>query len=341
MLRLVTLLFFTFSLYANESIVQTDSYGEQQNGNEDWELYRFNLYFENDLFSTTDNQYSSGEKFSLIYRVDNPQSSFYDLLFLDYGDEDVYMSFSLANQIFTPEDLNETQLIVDDRPYTGWTYAEVALHKSSDSHLRSLYLQVGYIGPNSKSEEIQTAIHKMTDSELPMGWDNQLKNELGINLRYVHKWRFAPKPFYNIETAFVPFVEGDLGNISITASAGMSMRIGWNIPKDFGVTSLLTGGEVGIPVNGEYKEMLKRAWSFCFNLNGSGSAVVRNISLDGNTFKSSHSVEKRNFVGYFGYGFSLRYKSFMLEYIKNVNSKTFELEDKPHAVGTVVASWLF
>ena len=83
MLRLVTLLFFTFSLYANESIVQTDSYGEQQHGNENWELYRFNLYFENDLFSTTDSQYSSGGKFSLIYRVDNPQSSFYDLLFLN------------------------------------------------------------------------------------------------------------------------------------------------------------------------------------------------------------------------------------------------------------------
>jgi len=251
------------------------------------------------------------------------------------------MSFSLANQIFTPKDLNETELIIDDRPYTGWTYAEAALHKSSDSHLRSLYLQVGYVGPNSKSEEIQTAIHKRTDSELPMGWDNQLKNELGVNLRYVHKWRFAPEPVLGIETAFIPFVEGNLGNISIAALAGMSMRMGWNIPKDFGVTSLSTGGEVGIPINGEYREILKRAWSFSLNLNGAGSAVARDISLDGNTFKTSHSVEKKNFIGYFGYGFSLRYKSFMLEYIKNVNSKKFVLEENPHAVGTVVASWLF
>ena len=341
MFRLSILFLFAFSLYANEQYLQESSNFDHNTDQENWELYRFNLYFENDLFSTTDSQYSSGEKFSLIYRVNNPQSSFYNLLFLDFGDEDVYLSFSLGNQIFTPEDLNETQLIVDDRPYAGLTYAEVALHKSSNTHLRSLYLLVGYIGPNSKAEEIQTAIHKMTDSEPPMGWDNQLKNELGVNLRYVHKWRFAPKPFYNIETAFVPFVEGDLGNISIQASAGMSMRIGWNIPKDFGVTSLATGGEVGIPVNGEYKEMLKRAWSFSFNLNGMGSAIARDISLDGNTFKESHSVEKKNFVGYLGYGFSLRYKSFMLEYIKNANSKRFVEEDKPHAVGTVVASWLF
>ncbi len=341
MLRLATLLIFTLSLYANGPLIQADSYSERQNNMEDWELYRFNLYFENDMFSTTDSQYSSGEKFNFIYRVDNPQSSFYDLLFLDFGQEDVYMSFSLANQIFTPEDLNETKLIVDDRPYTGWTYAEIALHKSSNSHLRSLYLQVGFVGPNSMSEQIQTTVHKMTDSELPMGWDNQLQNELGINLRYVHKWRFAPNSFYNIETAFIPFVEGDLGNISIGASAGMAMRIGWNIPKDFGVTSLSTGGEVGIPIKGEYEEMLKQNWSVSLNLSGTGSAVARDMSLDGNTIQTSHSVEKKNFVGYLGYGFTLRYRSFMLEYIKNVNSKKFVLESKPHAVGSVVASWLF
>ncbi len=341
MLRLTTLLFFTLSLYANEQYLQESSNFDNNTDQENWELYRFNLYFENDLFSTTDSQYSSGEKFNLIYRVDNPQSSFYDLLFLDFDEEDVYMSFSLANQIFTPEDLSQTELIEDDRPYAGWTFAEAGLHKSSPSQLRSVYLQVGCVGPCSMSEQIQTGIHAMTGSEPPMGWNNQLKNELGINLRYLHKWRLAPPSFYGIETAFIPFVEGDIGNISIQTSAGMAMRIGWNIPKDFGVSSLGTGGEVGIPVYDEYKKTLNRNWSFSLNLSGVGSAVIRDLSLDGNTFKSSHSVKTNNFVGYLGYGFSLRYRSFMFEYIKNANSKKFVLESKPHAVGSVVASWLF
>ena len=69
MFRLALVLIFTFSLYASEPLTQTDSYIEQQN-KEDWELYRFNLYFENDLFSRTDSQYSSGEKFNFIYRVE-------------------------------------------------------------------------------------------------------------------------------------------------------------------------------------------------------------------------------------------------------------------------------
>ena len=341
MYRIVLILAITLLLYASEDPYNTITVPADTEVNEDWELYRFNLYFENDLFSITDSQYSSGEKFNFIFRVDNPQSNFYDLLFLDYGDEDVYMSFSLANQIYTPEDLNETALIPNDRPYSGWTYAEVGLHKSSHTHLRSLYLQVGYIGPNSKSEEIQKSIHEITGSAPPMGWDNQLNNELGINLSYIHKWRFQPDTFYGISSSFIPFVQGDLGNVSIQASAGMHMRIGWNIPKDFGVTSLDTGGEVGIPVKDGYKEMLHKNWSFSLNFNGAGSAVARDITLDGNTFTSSHSVEKNNFVAYLGYGFSLRYRHFILEYIKNINSKKFKQEQKAHAVGTAVASWIF
>lgn len=339
--RIYLVLTTCLSLYASEIVTVANNTPTEVSVQEEWELYRFNLYFENDLFSITDSQYSSGEKFNFIFRVDNPQSSFYDLLILDYGNEDVYMSFSLANQIYTPEDLSKTGLIAEDRPYTGWTYAEMGLHKSSNTHLRALYLQVGFIGPYSKSEEIQKTIHEITDSEPPMGWSNQLNNELGINLRYIHKWRFQPDTFYGIGTSFIPFVEGDLGNVSIQASAGAHMRIGWNIPQDFGVTSLDTGGEVGIPIKNGYKEMLNRNWSFSLNFNGAGSFVAHDITLDGNTFSSSHSVEKNNFVGYLGYGFSLRYRHFILEYIKNINSKKFKQEKKAHAVGTAVASWVF
>ncbi|MEA3369959.1 MAG: lipid A deacylase LpxR family protein [Campylobacterota bacterium] len=308
---------------------------------EKWEFNRFNVFFENDLFSTTDSQYSSGEKFSLIYHVINHSNPLYELLYLDYGEYDAYVSFSLVNQMYTPADLSETALIEDDRPYAGWTYLEYAIHKSSQTDLRSLYLHVGMVGPASRTEEIQEIIHEMTDSTPPKGWDNQLQNELGINLKYVHKWRFVPEPLGSFETSYVPFVQGDLGNVAIGATGGVSARFGWNIPKDFGVSTIDSGGEVGVLVLDECENMRREKWSFSFNLNGYGSAVAHDIFLDGNTFKDSHSVDKENFVGYLGFGFTARYENIVFDFMQTKSTPKFTGEDKIHTVGTAVLSWLY
>ena len=308
---------------------------------ENWKLYRANFFFENDLFSTTDSQYSSGEKLGLLYHVENPTNPLYNLFALNFGEYDAYVSFALVNQIYTPVDLTDPNLIVDDRPYAGWTYVEYGIHKSSKENLRSLYLHVGMVGPASKSEQIQKGIHEITGSNPPMGWDNQLENELGVNLKYVHKWRFVPKTIAGIESSLIPFVEGDLGNISTKLMVGAGGSFGWNIPKDFGVTTLDTGGEVGVPVLDECKYMRKKDWSFSFNLAAYGSAIAHDIFLDGNTFRDSHSVDKKNFVAYLGFGFTARYKSFVLDFTQTKSTPKFKEEDKIHTVGTVILSWLY
>lgn len=319
----------------------TNIFAEEVKSSENWELKRANLFFENDLFSTTDSQYSSGEKLSLLYQVINPSNPLYHLLYLDGGEYDTYVNFSLVNQMYTPADLTQTALIEDDRPYAGWTYFEYGLHKSSQTDLRSIYLHIGMVGPASKTEEIQEIIHEMTDSTPPKGWDNQLENELGINLKYVHKWRHVPEPLGSFETSFVPFVQGDLGNITIAATAGLSARFGWNIPKDFGVSTVDAGGEVGVLVLDECENMVKEDWSFSFNLSGYGSAIARDIFLDGNTFKDSHSVDKENFVAYLGFGFTARYKNFVLDFMQTKSTPKFEQENNIHTVGTIVVSWLY
>ncbi len=260
------------------------------------------------------------------------------MLFLDYGKVDSYVTVALTNQIYTPSNTNETLLIKNDRPYAGWTYIDVGVHKSSKDTLRSIYLLVGMVGPVSGSEFFQNSIHSSTGSQKAMGWDNQLNNELGVNLRYVHKSRFVPNEFLGIQSAIIPFAQGELGNISIKATAGVSARIGWNIPKDYGVSSIDIGGEDGLPV---YVKMLNSHWSFSFNFSAAGSAVARDIFLDGNTFTDSHSVDKKPFVAYYSFGLTARYKSFAVDFIETKNTKKFEEEKQGHGVGTIVVSWLF
>jgi hypothetical protein len=309
--------------------------------NKEWVLDRFNFYFEDDIYTKTDDGYSAGERFSWLYYIPDEDYDIYKLFFMDFGDSHSYVTFALTNQIFTPTDTQRTDLIVDDRPYAGWTYLEAGIHKSSKRHLRSLVLKVGILGPSSLSEDIQNGVHKIIGSDEVMGWDNQLHDELGINLKYTHKWLFESKKMGDFEMAGVPFLSAELGNIAINATGGISARFGYNIPKDFGVSSIDIGADPGIPIYGEYDSMRSKNWSFSVNLLGAGSVVARDIFLDGNTFRDSHSVEKETFVYYGGFGFTLRYKNFVFDFMEIINSKKFKLEKKGHGVGTMVFSWLY
>jgi len=307
----------------------------------DWILDRVNFYFEDDIYTKTDDGYSAGERLSLLYYIPDEDYPVYNAFFLNLGETYSYFTFAITNQIFTPTDTKTTNLIVDDRPYAGWTYLEAGVHRSSSNHLRSLSLKIGMIGHSSYSKEIQNGFHALIGNDSTNGWDHQLNNELGVNLKYTHKWLFKTKSIKSFEISAVPFMSSELGNIAINVTGGINWRFGWNIPKDFGVSSVDIGADPGIPVYGEYENMKKKTWSFSFNLMAAGSGVARDIFLDGNTFSDSHSVEKENFVYYYGFGFTVRYENFVFDFIEINNSKRFKIEEHGHGVGTMVVSWLF
>lgn len=331
-LRLLLLLLISASLDASE---KTDK---------GWVLDRTNVYFENDTYTQTDNGYTGGGRVSFLYFIPKEDYFIYDVFFLDFGETNSYFTFALTNQIFTPTDIDEAGLIVDDRPYAGWSYFEAGIHKSSKKNLRSLSLQVGTIGSVTHSEGIQNGLHEIIGSDYVAGWDNQLSNEVGVNLKYTHKWIYERTSIDDIEILFVPFISTEVGNIAINATGGASWRFGYNIPKDFGVSSIDIGADPGIPIYDEYKEyksFTKSTWNFSFTLLAAGSVIGRDIFLDGNTFRDSHSVEKEDFVYYYGFGLTTRYKNFVFDFIEIYNSKRFKKETQGHGVGTMVFSWLF
>ena len=335
MYKIVLLIFFTtFSLWSLESKAVAQ--------NDEWILDRVNFYFEDDVYTHTDDGYSAGERLSFLWYIPDENYTIYDTLFLDYGPSYSYFTFALTNQIFTPTDTNSKTLIENDRPYAGWSYAEFGMHKSSKKHLRSLLIKIGIIGSSSYSKEIQNNFHALIGNDYTKGWGNQLNNEIGVNLKYTHKWMLLSKSNTLFESSLVPFVEGELGNIAINAKGGVNTRIGYNIPKDFSVSSIDYGADPGIPAYDEYQNMKKLPWSFSLNFSAAASVVERDIFLDGNSFGKSHSVEKEPFIYYYGFGFTVRYKDFSFDFIEIRNSKRFITEkSNGHGVGTMVFTWLF
>ena len=59
-------------------------------GENSWRLHRFNIYFEDDIYSQTDDEYSAGERLALLFYVPKPTSGIYDLLFLHDDVIDTY-----------------------------------------------------------------------------------------------------------------------------------------------------------------------------------------------------------------------------------------------------------
>ena len=307
----------------------------------DWEFERINFYFENDVFSSTDNGYTDGGRLAFLMHRPDAQNEWLRIPFIDSAYRAHFISFSLTQQMFTPDDLTQAGLIENDRPYAGWLYFELGLHQSSATDLDSLTLQLGVVGPVSGMEQLQRLVHENIDVPVAQGWDNQLNNEIGIQLNYQHKWRYATKPLWGIDSSFIPYVGGELGNIAIKANAGALLRVGWHVPEDFGSNSIDEGGENGIPIRTKCLCPASIPFSFTLNLAGGGTYVARDIFLDGNTFSESHSVDKKPLKGYGSFGFSARYKNYSMDYIKTYHTKQFENNKPIHSIGSVVFSYLF
>ena len=252
--------------------------------------------FSNDLFGGSDRHFTHGTRFSAL-SPDDTVPDFIEraakALPLFPQDGKLRVTYSLGQEIFTPEDIEQRSLIEDDRPYAGWTYLGVGLVSENGDRLDNLELNVGMIGPASLADKTQTEYHKLIGVTVPEGWDNQLHNEPGVVLYYERKWRnllgvkLTDLPVLNnLGVDVTPHVGGALGNVYTYAAGGLTLRLGEDLPDDYGPPRL----RPALPGSDYFRPNDWFGWYFFAG--AEGRLVARNIFLDGNTFQDSHSVDK-------------------------------------------------
>ena len=302
-----------------------------------WQLK--NIYFqtENDADFRDDAAYSYGGKVGVLYYRGDTQASLLHIPFSDYTKSDNYISFAFAHQLYTPKDLNESKLLVDDRPYAGYMYLQAALHQVKDDALLSLTTQLGIVGPSSKMESVQKFIHDLIGSPYPQGWEHQIQDELIVQLNFSHKKYYRLNPLYGYHASLLPEYGFELGNASTKAYTAALFRWGEGIPEDFGAYLIDNTSTSKIPLKKE--GISKKKWRYYLNFSLKANAIARNIFLDGNSFKESHSVEKNNFTLDIGYGFSFAYKDFSIDYLRKHTSKEFKTQDEYYSYGSLLFSY--
>lgn len=317
-----------------------------------------NLYFENDLFNETDQNYTNGMRVSWISPdvtsyIDNDQGVLPGwvkelnerLIFFHKNHRGLQRNvvLSVGQTMYTPQDIDRTDLIVGDRPYAGWLYAGIGYHSKNDRQLDSMELNLGMVGPASLAHETQDFIHDLRGFEKFRGWDNQLSNELGLVAVYEHKEKFLRETYngglgYDAITHF----GASLGNVATYLNGGFEVRAGWNIPADFGTAALRPGGDNAAP-GSSWDTRLSGKRLLGFHLFASVDArwVLRDIFLDGNTFAASHSVEKEPLVADAALGCSLSYGRLKFSFARIHRTREFRLQPHGHAYGSLSISMTF
>jgi hypothetical protein len=315
------------------------------------------LYLENDLFGfdNKDRYYTHGTKLSWVSRdltgyremegLPPWLHRFMERLpLVNDPEEQRSVSLALGQNIYTPENKTRADLITDDRPYAGITYLGFGLHSKNPRQMDTLELDLGIVGRHAYAEDCQQEIHRWIGSVKPQGWENQLRDEPVVNLHFERKWRWiAPGQAGGLGFDILPHLGVAAGNLLTAVNLGGQVRFGWNLPRDFGTYLIRPGSDSAAPLDAEdprFNRPLER-WGLHLFLAVNGSAVARNLLLDGNTFRESHSVSKRPFVAEVIAGAGLILHRWKVTYSHAYRTREFRGQREPQRFGALALSYSF
>lgn len=288
---------------------------------------------ENDKFTGTDQHYTNGLRAQWLSAEEDVPGWAMDVArqvpFFSAGGVKRW-GVSVGHSIFTPSDTLTRQAQPDDRPYAGWLYGSLGFVAHSGERLNTVELTVGMVGPSAQGRFVQNRWHDIIEVDRAYGWDHQLHDELGVMLAYERKWRAWRKVGSNgFEADLTPHLGVTLGNVMTYGAGGVTVRFGQDLPEDYGpprIRPSLPGTTYFIPSAG-------LGWYVFAGIEG--RAVLRNIFLDGNTFRDSPSVDKNPLVGDLQAGLAVTWDDYRLAYTHVLRTKEFKGQDDVDRFGSV------
>ncbi len=322
------------------------------------------LQIENDRVAATDRHYTQGGRLSYLLAEEafpgwlgglGKALNWKPLFAFGRGNRIVQRrGYALGQSIFTPEDVRNKSLVIDDRPYAGWLYMGFSAHtehrmttqadpRGDPVRLDSIELDLGVVGPVAFAAEVQNNFHDLINSTRSEGWDNQLDYEPGIVLAVERRWRLPvyPPRGGQIRTNNVlgldilPHMGGSLGNVMTYAAAGATVRFGMDLFKDFGPPRIRPS------LSGSRIHDVKQGFGWYIFAGAEGRLVARNIFLDGNTLGNSHGVDKRLLVGDAQVGIAILFPGMRITYTHVFRTREFAGQRRADRFGALSLSVRF
>lgn len=217
------------------------------------------------------------------------------------GFDEQNMTIGIGQMMYTPTDRISTDLIRDDRPFAGALMLSLGYNARRGDTLRTSQVRIGMVGPSARAKGVQNWWHGVIGVDRFGGWSHQLRDEAVVQLIHERRVRVARNDVGGWGWDLTRHWGASLGNFATYANVGGEWRAGIRLPDDFGTAPLRPAGENTAPVQAGSNG----SWHGHFFVAVDARWVLHDITLDGNTFKASHSVDKRPFVGDIGYGIAI------------------------------------
>jgi len=174
---------------------------------------------DNDLYTSSKNDMYYTNGLELFYRFlsknDNPKIN------------KKITEFRVGQYIYNPRFINEAAVTINDRPFTGYLFAEAgrSFFYQSESVLKTDF-QLGFMGPNALGKETQESFHHIIGYKKVFGWENQLHNAFAVQAHVMYSKKMFPTNHNDfIDLHFQS--EANLGTIFTGVSTGFLTRIGF------------------------------------------------------------------------------------------------------------------
>lgn len=268
------------------------------------------MQYENDYFTATDYYYTQGIQLEYIHpalkKILLPRIKFSSF----HGNRQYGIAINHFG--FTPTNIRIKEAIENDQPYAGFI-ALKSFQIITDS-LRGMRLvtgiNLGAMGPIAGGNQMQTEIHRATMNALPLGWHNQIHNDLILNFEIQLEKQLLNSRAFSLGA----IGKAEVGTLSNQLKSGINFKVGkLNLGKKH--FQLYAFGQI------------------------TGSLVAYDASLQGGIInRTSPYILSSNEIAHttaqFNYGTVFSYKRIYLEYHQTRITKSFN-NSRPHAWGGI------
>lgn len=269
------------------------------------------MYWENDggpmRFDTaSDRYYTNGAAMSITHQPQWAADLAPHMPFADaFGPAKTGAGYVAGQLMFTPDDINTAALVPDERPYAGYLYGGVFWQRANANTLDHFEFNLGLVGTSSGADELQDYIHALVSTDEPLGWGNQLHDEVTFQFHLRKKWRseIGRVEWANHEMVMqlIPQAGAAVGTVQRHLEGAATLRFGANLPDDFGPSHI--GDMPTAPGS-----MSRGLSAYAFARVGM-RIVEHNLFIEGNTWRSSHGRQAEVWVGDITMGASVGYHS--------------------------------